>query len=320
MLGNILKVVAAIVIGWVIGYFLGSILGAVFGIFASFLIPDVFTSHQATIISFLISVLLGCSLSWFAARVFNRLNETNYNLFLGLIPGVLIGLVVVVFVYGSVEVYDQNDFYSFRAGRQLAVTPIMGYAAKVGGYIGAVTFAFFGAVSVVHEIVQSHLQLRRNRDLMKNSPSSNWGLPDAPKIKSSVQVNQITNSAPPLQSRINFQKSGKIYLFLKALVSALVIGIILSIVGWQILGWKSSAQFSEGLFWTSLLLAVYGYVNFIGRHRGSRTYSESAGVMNLEERNRYWAAEAENVFESLPYIALVSVCLFVFAVLISFIF
>lgn len=320
LIGNILKVVGVIIVGCIVGYFLGSILGAVFGIIASFLVPDVFTSHQATLISFFISALLGVSLSSFATRVYNRLNETNINLFLGVIPGVLIGLFVVVFVYGYVEVYDQSDFYRIRASHRLAVTPIMGYSAKVGGYVGAVTFALFGAVGVVHEIIQSHLQLQRNRELMKNSPPMSWGYPETPKRISPVQISQTTNSSPPLQSRMNFQKGGKIIILLRAFVSAVVVGIILSVVGWQILGWSSSAQFSEGLFWTSLLLAVYGYVSFSGRHRGSRTYSESAGVMDLEERNRFWSSEAENIFERLPYIIPVSVWLFVFAGLISIIF
>ncbi len=324
VLGNILKVVATIIVGYIVGFMLGSILGALIGIFASFFIPDVILPHQATLISLFISITLGSLLSSFASQVFNRLSETNINSFLGAIPGVLIGLIIVVFVYGYVDVSDPNNFYGRFSVKHLALTPVMPYSAKIGGQIGAVIFALFGAIGIIREMIQSHLQLQRNRKLMKNSPPSNWGLPEIPRETPPIQANLTTRSFLSLESRIKSAKGRIIFFLLKAFVSACAIGIILTIAGWQILGWNSSAQFSEGFFWTSALLAMYGYFNILGEYRVSRDiatrYAETVGDMNLHERTRHWATEAEISFAPFPNIFLISACLFGFAILISIIF
>jgi hypothetical protein len=324
ILGNILKVVAAIIIGYIVGFILGSILGALFGVFISFLIPEVISPHQATLVSLFISLTLGSLLSSFVSQVFNRLLETNINSFIGAIPGALIGLVIVVFIYGYVDVSDPDNYYGRFSVNHLALTPVMPYSAKIGGQIGAITFALFGAVGIIREIIQSHLQLQRNRRLIKNSSSSNWGLPEIPRETPPIQANPTTHSFLSLQSRITSAKGRIIFFLLKAFVYACAIGIILSIAGWQIPGWNSGAQFSEGFFLTSALLAMYGYFNILGGHRASRNiatrYGETAGDMNLHERTRHWATEAETSFAPFPNIFLISACLFGFAILISIIF
>jgi len=324
VLGNILKIVAAIIIGYIVGFMLGAILGALFGVFISFLIPEVISPHQATLVSLFISITLGSLLSSFASQVFNRLLETNINSFLGVIPGVLIGLIVVVFVYGYVEVSDPNNYYGSRTVNHFALTPVMPYSAKIGGQIGAITFSLFGAIGIIREIIKSYLELQRNRKLMANSPLSNWGLPEIPRETPSVQEGLTTHSLPSSQSLVKSTKGNYFLFLLKAFITACAIGIILSIVGWQILGWNSTTQFSEGFFWISALLAMYGYFNMLGEHRVSRNiatrYGETAGDMNIHERTRQWSIGAENSFSPFPNIFFTSLCLFGFSILISVIF
>jgi len=293
-------------------------------VFISFIIQEVVSPHQATLISLFISLTLGSLLSSFASQVFNRLFETNFNRFLGAIPGALIGLVLVVFVYGYVDVSDPNNFYGYRTVNHFVITPVMSYSAKISGQIGAITFPLFGAIGVIREIIKAHLELQRNRELMKNSPPSHWGLPEIPQQTLPVQANRISRPFLFSQSLLTSAK-GRIFLFLlKAFVVACAIGIILSIVGWQILGWNSGTQFSEGFFWTSALLVMYGYFNILGEHKVSRKiatrYGETAGDMNIHERTKLWATDAETSFTPFPTIFLISACLLGFSILISIIF
>lgn len=195
----------------------------------------------------------------------------------------------------------------------------MPYSAKIGGQIGAITFSLFGTIGIIRETIKSYLELQRNRKLMANMPLSNWGLPEIPREIPPVQENLTTHSFLSSQSLVKSEK-GRIFLFLlKAFITACVIGIILSIVGWQILGWNSTAQFSEGFFWVSVLLAMYGYYNKLGEHKVSRNiatrYGETAGDMNIHERTRQWSIEAENSFSSFPNIFFTSLCLFGFSIL-----
>jgi hypothetical protein len=250
--------------------------------------------------------------------------ETNINSFLGAIPGAIIGLIIVVFVYGYVDVFEPTNFYGYRSANHFVFTPVMAYSAKIGSQIGSITFPLFGAIGIIREIIKSHLELQRNRELMKNSPPSSWGLPEVPRAIPPIKANRTMRSFPALQSSIQSAKGRVFFFFLKAFVTACAIGVILSVVGWQILGWNSSAQFSEGFFWASALLAMYGYFNILGEHRVSRNiatrYGETAGDMNLHDRTKHWATEAETSFAPFPNIFLISAYLLAFSILISIIF
>jgi hypothetical protein len=324
VLGNMLKVVATIIVGYIIGLLSGVILGAVFGVFFSFFVPDFISSYQATLVSFFIALTLGSLLSSFASQVFNRMFETNINSFLGVIPGALFGLILVVFVYGYVDVSDPSGRYVHRTVNHFVLTPIMPYSAKIGGQIGAIVFPLFGAVGVIREIIQSHLQLQRNLELRKNSPPSNWGLPELPRKTPPIQAKPTTRPFLSWQSPMKSARERIFSFFLKAFGAACAIGAILSILGWQMLGWNSGAQFSRGFFLTGGLLAMFGYFNILGAYRGNRNiaarYGETAGEMDIHERTKHWATHAETSFTPFPNIFLISACLFGFSILISIIF
>ena len=318
ILGNILKVVAAIIIGYIVGFILGSILGALFGIFVSLFAQDVTSPQQAVSFSILISLTMGGLISLFASQVFNRLFETNINSFFGAIPGALIGLFLVVFVDGYFVISDMNNLHLRGTVQNWAATPIMPYCSTIGRQISSIIFPLFGTIGISREIIKSHLELQRNRKLMKDLPSSHWGLPEIPHETHPIQADEKTPSFTFLSS-LSMSTKGKIFLFaLKAFVITCTIGLILSILGWQILGWHSSAQFSEGLFWASAMFSIYGYFN---RYLPfSSRYGETAGNMNVHERTRQWAMEAKKSFELSPNIFLISAFLFGFSILISIIF
>lgn len=321
VLGNILKVVATIIAGYIVGFMLGSIFGALFGIFISFFIQDIVLPQQAVSFSILISLTMGGLISLFVSQVFNSLFETNINSFLGAIPGALIGLFLVVFVIGYFDISELNYFYGRGTVQNWAFSPIMSYSSTIGRQISSIIFPLFGAIGIIREIITSHLELQRNRKLMKDLSPSHWGLPETPNETHPIQAKPTTRLLLSLPSLRTSTQGG---LFPTAFLIACAIGIIVSILGWQILGWNSSAQFSKGLFWASAMFAMYGYFNRLGEYKVSRNlatrYGETAGNMNIDERTKQWSTEAENSFKPLPSIFLISACLFGFSILISTIF
>jgi ABC-type multidrug transport system fused ATPase/permease subunit len=321
VLGNILKVIATIVVGYIVGFILGSILGALFGIFISFFLQDiVISSQQAISSSILISLMMGGLISLFVSQVFNVLFETNLNPFVGAIPGALIGVFLVVFIDGYFAISDMNNYYGHATTQSWAVTPIMPYCSTLGRQLGSIIFPLFGAIGIIREMVKSHLELQRNRELIKAWPSSRWGLPEIPQESHPLQADQADRTTRPALSlpSLNTPAKARVFLLvLKPFVAACAIGTILSILGWQILGWNSSAKFSEGLFWASAMFAMYGYFH---RYRKLSSPGETVGDMNVHERTRQWVTEAGSSFRPFPNIFLVSAFLFGFSVLISVVF
>lgn len=323
-IGNMLKVVTVIIVSYFVGWVIGAFLGAVFGVVISLLVQDIVSSNQAALISIFVSLTLGSLISLFALQVSNALFETNINRLIGVIPGVLVGLVIVVFVSGYVDVTDPQ-YNGYRAGTRFAVTPIMYYSSMVGRQIAATIFPFLGAFGTIREIIKSHQELQRNRELMKNLPASHWGLPEIPlKTLRPILVNSKTSSLPSVQEPIKSARAGILLFSIKTFGIACVIGVILSILGWQVFGWKSSTQFSEGFFWTSAVLAIYGYLSMLGEHKMRQIptvrYSETEGDVSLSELNRQWAVDAAKAFTSFPNTFLTSAYLFGFSILISIIF
>ena len=53
-----------------------------------------------------------------------------------------------------------------------------------------------------------------------------------------------------------------------AILLSLVSGIVVALSG-LMLGWKTSAQFSDGLFWAAGIMILFGFVSFRGYSRGA---------------------------------------------------
>jgi hypothetical protein len=102
-------------------------------------------------------------------------------------------------------------------------------------------------------------------------------------------------------------KSPILRLFATTFVLALLVGILISIVGW-FLGWNTSTQFSNGLFITGGVIIVIGLFSTLGgynkRSDSFLAYTQSAGNMNLEERTRRMAADMLQEYRAVVFLTL----------------
>ena len=52
-------------------------------------------------------------------------------------------------------------------------------------------------------------------------------------------------------------------IFVSAILVALISGTVVTIIG-VVLGWNSSIQFSNGFFWASAIMVLFGFISFQG--------------------------------------------------------
>ena len=80
---------------------------------------------------------------------------------------------------------------------------------------------------------------------------------------------------------------------------ACIIGLVTSSIGW-FLGWKSSTEFSNGLFWVGAILAIFGYYSYSGNYDMRRNLhvhiSQAAGNVNIFERTKRWLIDTEESY------------------------
>jgi hypothetical protein len=109
-------------------------------------------------------------------------------------------------------------------------------------------------------------------------------------------------------------------LFVTTFLIALVIGAIVSIVGW-LLGWDTSVQFSNGLFISGGLIVVLGVFSVAGgynmRADPHLTYAQSAGNMNLEQRAHRLVADMRQEYHVSIFLSLTGAFLIGMAVLVG---
>jgi hypothetical protein len=108
----------------------------------------------------------------------------------------------------------------------------------------------------------------------------------------------------------------------KTLALAILIGVLAGCVGW-LLGWKTSTQFSNGLFLPGMLLIGLGILSVVGGY-GMRSdfhvvYSQSAGSMNIQERTQRWMADMTQGYSVFIFLLLSGGFLIGFAVLVGII-
>jgi hypothetical protein len=73
-----------------------------------------------------------------------------------------------------------------------------------------------------------------------------------------------------------------------AILLAFTSGIVVVIIGLT-LGWKTSAQFSDGFFWAGALMIFVGLINYQGYSQRPR--EESMVSLDLAERSNLWTAD-----------------------------
>jgi len=118
-------------------------------------------------------------------------------------------------------------------------------------------------------------------------------------------------------------KKSFLRLLVTTLLLAIIIGALVSIVGW-LLRWHTTTQFSNALFWPGAILIVFGILSVMGgysmRSNFGMLYSQSASDMNLRERTQRLAADMTQGYSTFIFLCLTGVFLIGLAVLIGSIF
>jgi hypothetical protein len=87
-----------------------------------------------------------------------------------------------------------------------------------------------------------------------------------------------------------------------AILFSLIAGIVVSIIG-LMLGWKTSTQFSDGLFWTGAILISLGFLSVMGRsHEPMMPYGQSKFYLSKDERAKQWAADISQGYNFLAFL------------------
>jgi len=95
---------------------------------------------------------------------------------------------------------------------------------------------------------------------------------------------------------------------------SLIAGIVVLIIGLA-LGWKTSTQFSDGLFWAGALMIFIGLISFQGY--GQRTREESMVSVDPAERSTLWAADASRGKNLMAFFGISGLLLFVMSFLVG---
>jgi hypothetical protein len=100
-----------------------------------------------------------------------------------------------------------------------------------------------------------------------------------------------------------------------------MLGSVVSIVGWQYMGWNSSRQFSDGLFWTGAAVAILGYYIYQSELKDRRAMITASrvqptGSLSMQERTKLWLADFSSSSRLMFQFFLVSLYLIGFAALI----
>ena len=107
------------------------------------------------------------------------------------------------------------------------------------------------------------------------------------------------------------------------LLLAILIASLASCLGW-LMGWKTSTQFSNGLFLPGGILIVLGILTIMGGY-GMRSdfhviYSQSAGTMSIQERTQRWMADMTQGYNTFIFLLLTGGFLIGLAVMVELVF
>jgi len=109
-------------------------------------------------------------------------------------------------------------------------------------------------------------------------------------------------------------------LILFTLLLAVAIGLVVSAVGF-LFGWRTTTQFSDGLFWSGSLAIVLGVFSVMGNYQMRSTfgvlYAQSAGATSLVERSQRWMSDTLQSYQFYVIAFLVGVLLIGAAVLVG---
>ena len=129
-----------------------------------------------------------------------------------------------------------------------------------------------------------------------------------------VSFRIITVSQPEYRRMESAMKNTIPRILISAGLLSLIAGIVVLIIGLA-LGWKTSTQFSDGLFWAGALMIFIGLISFQGY--GQRTREESMVSVDPAERSTLWAADASRGKNLMAFFGISGLLLFVMSFLVG---
>lgn len=108
-------------------------------------------------------------------------------------------------------------------------------------------------------------------------------------------------------------KNPVLRVLINAILFSLISGVVVAILG-LILGWQTSTQFSDGLFWAGAVFFAIGLVNLMGmfsqRTVNGLQFSQSAVHLDVTERFKIWDADLYRGYNLLTFLGTSGLLLF----------
>ena len=177
MIGNLLKIIATLVLGLALGWIVGGMTGAFLGAVPGLFFRDIVSSNLAVAMSICLSLLLGGILGFLAIQISNRMFTANDKPLAGVVVGIVISLIVVFFVDGVIGFSDTIKF-----DQSFYILPVI-YSGTVGSDIGSMVFSILGVTRVIRDILETYKEAGNNNERLEEIKMS-LGMHSSGKEKS----------------------------------------------------------------------------------------------------------------------------------------
>ncbi len=162
MIGNLLKIIGALIAGCLFGYVFGAMLGAALGAIPSLFFREIVSFNQTILMSITLSIVLGGLLAFIATQMINKLLDTDDKPFTGIIIGIVVGLVVVLFVDGVTDIRSSDKFSEYYY-----MWPVI-YGGILGSDIGSAIFPILSAAAAVRDMKAEAANSKKRIDEIRN--------------------------------------------------------------------------------------------------------------------------------------------------------
>jgi len=166
MVGNIIKFLAALVIGCIVGWILGAALGSFLGAIPALFFYEIVAANQEILFSALMSLIMGGLLGFVAVQFINKFMGASEKPFLGIALGVIVGFVVVIFMTGLID-FPNGQTVDSSESLYLVI-----YGGMIGGDIGLIIFPVLGGIKTLRDFVEGAKEMERNKERMEQIKKS----------------------------------------------------------------------------------------------------------------------------------------------------